>query len=182
LIAAAQLVVLPAADFLLVEPSGQLVRRHARLLRRHATTRVVEHNDTDAYLGHWTTFVAQRFGRCVSAREQAVLRDILTMSGCRVGDIIYEDSIICRSVTCTHSVSRVMFDVMATWDPRAAHLRPGVFAGVHNLLEAFDRRLHYSLCYGSLPYKKEIVAGSRRLTLPALLAQRAAGRPTSSDQ
>ncbi|MGH2732792.1 MAG: hypothetical protein ACRDJG_07625 [Actinomycetota bacterium] len=182
LIEAAQLVVLPAADFLVVQPSGQIQRRHARLLRRHAATMILEHDDTDAYLWHWAAFVAQWFGRSVSAHEQAVLGDMLAMSGCHVGDIVHGSSVIGRSVTCIHPASRVVFDLMTTWDPGAAHLRPGVFAGVHNLLDAFDRRLRYSLCYGRFLYKDEIVAGSCRLMLADLLDSAVGSPPGEPDQ
>ncbi|MGH3623996.1 MAG: hypothetical protein ACRDQ5_19770 [Sciscionella sp.] len=62
----------------------------------------------------------------------------------------------------------MVFDLMATWEPTAGRLRPGVFSAVHNLLSAQSVGARYSMCYGQFPYKDEIVGNSRRLAMSDL--------------
>lgn len=165
LVATGQLVAVPTSDLVAVAPDRNAAVRHRRLIRAHRDTTVGEHGDLDAFLGDWTRFSANRYGRTVPDDELTTLAAILSMSGCRVRDLIRVDTLIGRSVICWHQSSNATFDLMATWQAEAARLRPGIYSGVNNLLDAHDRRARYSLCYGQFPYKDDIVGDARRLTL-----------------
>lgn len=169
LIDSTQLVAVPATDFVVVQPCQDLARNHRRLLDIHAETTVTEHRNIEAYLGDWCRFSKSRYGYSVPENERSLLNHLLLMSGCCIRDVINGGEIIGRSVVCRHLPSRTMFDLMATWRAGAGRLRPGIFSGVYNVLDALDRRLRYSLCYGQFPYKDEIVGPSSRLTLHELI-------------
>jgi len=164
-----QLVVVPAADLVAVQPHPSCAGRHRRLLRRHAHTEVAEHHDQAAFLRHWSAFTRWRHDRPLPDLERAALRAILQASGCVVREFVHQDEVIARSVVCSHAPSRTLFDLMAAWHPRHARLRPGIYSAVHNLLDSAQRGWRFSLCYGQFSYKDDIVGGSDRLTLEDLI-------------
>ncbi|GAA5089269.1 GNAT family N-acetyltransferase [Nocardia iowensis] len=170
LIEADQLGTVAAADLVAVEPEPSLRRKHKRLLRMHAETVVVEDGDVDEFLSHWQSFSAERY-RDESAARSSALRDLLQMSGSRIRRFSNSGKVICRSAVCTDPDGRALFDIMASWDSEAARLRPGIYAAVHNLIDAGERGLYYSLCYGNYPYKDIVVGTSPRLTLPDLISR-----------
>ncbi|WP_165984057.1 hypothetical protein [Streptomyces sp. YIM 98790] len=164
-----QLVPVPASDLVAVEPCGAVAVRHRRLLRRHTATGVKEHQDYGDFLRHWSAFTHWRYGRPVPDHESAALLAILDASGAVVREFIHRGEVIGRSVVCLHEASRTVFDLMATWQPSHAPLRPGIYSAVHSLLDAADRGLRYSLCYGQFPYKDDILGTAERLALEDLL-------------
>jgi hypothetical protein len=169
LVRSKQLVPVPATDLVAVEPDSVRIRRHRRLLRRHADTHVKEHHDLADFLGHWSAFTHWRYNYLLPDHERAALLAVLQASGCTVREFIHNGEVVARSVLCAHTASRTVFDVMATWHPRHARLRPGIYSAVHNLLEAADSDFRFSLCYGQFPYKDDIVSGGERLALEDLI-------------
>jgi hypothetical protein len=170
-----QLVAVPASHLVAVEPAGNLERRHRRLLRQHAAsgTRVREHEDHGAFLSHWSAFSQRRYDTALTQDEREALRTVLAMSGCTVREFTCRGEVIARSVVCRHEPSRTIFDLMATWEPRHARYRPGVYSGVCNILDAARQGCRYSLCYGQFAYKDDIVGTSRRLALSDLMSGQA---------
>lgn len=164
-----QLVVVPATNLVLVEPDQRSAHHHRRLLRRHGSTTSHEHDDLDGFLTGWARFSRWRYGHQVSDVELATLRVIHAMSRSRVRDLVHHGEVIGQSVVCVAGPSGVLFDTMATWRASAAGLRPGILSAVLNLLDALDRGLYYSLGYGQMAYKDEIVGRSRRLELHDVL-------------
>ncbi|MBI3687496.1 MAG: GNAT family N-acetyltransferase [Actinobacteria bacterium] len=164
-----QLVAVPATDLVAVVPNPDTDRRHRRLLRKHGETEVREHADHGDFLHHWSTFTTWRYGRSLPDHERDALRELMAMSGCVVREFTRSGEVIARSVVCLHERRRVSFDLMATWHPRHAALRPGIFSAVHNLTDALHRRMRFSLCYGQFPYKDEIVGPADRLALDDLM-------------
>lgn len=165
-----QLVPVPATDLVAVDPCrGDTAWRHRRLLRRHADTTVTEHSDHVGFLDHWSAFTQWRYDRSQPDNERAALHAILEATTCMVREFIRHDDVIARSVVCTHVASRTVFDLMATWHPRHARLRPGIYSAVHNLTDTARLGFRFSLCYGSFPYKDDIVGDAERLTLNDLL-------------
>ncbi len=169
LIRGGQLVPVPAADLVAIRPQRACAARHHRLLRRHADTKVIEHRDHADFLHHWSVFTRWRYDSPVTERERAALHAILEASGCVVREFVHQHEVIARSVVCLHPASRILFDLMATWHPRHARLRPGVYSAVHNLIDTAHRGFLFSLCYGQFPYKDDIVGDAERLTLEDML-------------
>jgi hypothetical protein len=165
LVVAEQLVAVSSANLVAVQPDPHAMSRHRRLLRSHKETTVHEHDDLATYLDDWSHFNTVRYGRVVPANEYSALYGVLSMSHCRVRDFAHAGTLIGRTIVCWHKPGNVLFDVMATWNPDAARLRPGIYSGVYNLLDAHGRGARYSLCYGQFPYKNDIVGHSKRLTI-----------------
>lgn len=178
-----QLVTVPAANLVAVEPAGDLERRHRRLLKQHAVagTAVHEHGDHAAFLSHWSAFSQRRYEGLPTHDEREALGTVLTMSGCTVREYISQGEVIARSVVCRHDPSRTIFDLMATWEPQHARYRPGIYSGVHNILDAARLGYRYSLCYGQFAYKDDIVGASRRLSLNDLMAGRTSAGPSGRE-
>jgi hypothetical protein len=166
-----QLVTVPAANLVAVEPAGDLERRHRRLLKQHAVAGTVmhEHGDHAAFLLRWSAFSQRRYEGTPTRDEQEALGAVLAMSGCTVREFISDGEVIARSVVCRHDPSRTIFDLIATWEPQHARYRPGIYSGVYNLLDAARQGYRYSLCYGQFAYKDDIVGASRRLSLNDLV-------------
>jgi hypothetical protein len=175
-----QLVTVPAANLVAVEPAADLERRHRRLLRQHAVagTAVHECGDHAAFLSHWSAFSQRRYEGAPTRDEQEALGAVLTMSDCTVREFISHGEVIARSVVCRHDPSRTIFDLMATWEPQHAQYRPGIYSGVHNILDAARQGYRYSLCYGQFAYKDDIIGASRRLSLNDLITGYASAGPT----
>lgn len=165
LIATHQLAAVPAADLVAVRPNSDAEHRHRRLLRAHHETSAREHHDLDSFLSDWSHFSAARYGHTLPDDERFALHGLLSMSNCAVRDFTQANRIIGRSLVCWHQPSNTLFDLMATWSPHAARLRPGIYSGVYNLLDAQHNRARFSLCYGQFSYKDEIVEGSERLAI-----------------
>jgi hypothetical protein len=100
------------------------------------------------------------------------LHSVLAVTGCLVRDFHHDGEIIARSAVMLHERSRTLFDLMAVWWPRHAHLRPGIYSAVHNLQDAQERGLRFSLCYGQFPYKDHVLGGLPRLALADLATGR----------
>lgn len=165
LLDAGQLVAVPAANLLAVQPDIDISRHHRRLLRPHTLTVVQEHRDIARYLDDWSRFSIRRYGVAIPDSELEALRAVLAMSNCVVRNFVHRDSLIGCSVVCWHARCNIWFDLMATWESEAARLRPGIYSGVYNMLDAQKRGARYSLCYGQFSYKEEIVGKSKRLTI-----------------
>lgn len=165
-----QVVAVPASNLVAVDPSEDVPRRHRRLLRQHEDTTVREHADYSDFLAHWSTFTQRRYGNSPTSEEQTALGAILAMSRCTVREFTSSGDVIARSVVCVHDPSRTLFDLMATWEPRHASRRPGIYSAVHNLIDAANRKYRYSMCYGQFAYKDEILKGSKRLSLENLIS------------
>jgi hypothetical protein len=168
-----QLVVVPALELVAVDPLGvsekSVLHRHRRLLRRHALTSV-HRASPQAALAWWEWFSERRHGRRPDADELAALARIASMAGCEAREYRTDGSAVATALICRHGPTRTMFDLLAPWDTTRAHLRPGVYSAVANLLAARREQLRYCLCYGSFPYKDDIVGGLRRLSLSDLAA------------
>lgn len=169
LIRGRQLVTVPADDLVAVHPTGSALRKHLRLLRRHTSTTMREHRDLDAFLDAWSAFTTWRYARPLPTVEREALRAVLDASGCTVRDFIHHQEAIARSLVCLQPDTGVAFDLMTAWQPRHAGLRPGIFSAVHNMNDAVQRGMAFSLCYGQFPYKDEILGPLPRLTLDDLV-------------
>lgn len=171
LVAGRQIVPVPAYELVAVNPVQADPRQHRRLLRSHSSTTVREHRDVDGFLDDWSRFSVWRHHRPVPAGERRALRAMLTLGGMAVRDFVHETGTVARALVCEHEQCRVLFDLMATWPPEHAKLRPGIYSGLWNLLDARRRGLRFSFCYGQFPYKDEIVGPAARLTLTELTGQ-----------
>lgn len=172
LVGGRQMVVVPASDLVAVEPSGDFAWHHRRLLRQHEKTSVREHTDYAGFLGHWVAFTKWRYGSSPSPAELSALGAILAMSKCTVREFTSSGEVIGRTVTCAHEPTRTLFDMMATWEPKHAGYRPGIFSAVHNLIDAATRGYRFSMCYGQFSYKDQILKGCPRLALEDLASSK----------
>lgn len=171
LVASQQLVCAHGTDLVVGLPTGDVLRRHARLIKRHAGTDVTAHADVASFMASWCEFSIARYGRRLPIEEVDALTKMLRGCEAEIRDLTAKGRTIARTAVVLDHDSGVLFDLMATWDFARQKLSPGRFSAIHNMSRAMSEGMAYCMCYGRAPYKDSILGSSRRLGLEELMAR-----------
>jgi hypothetical protein len=171
-----QLSMLDNDDHVLVDPSSvprdSIAHRHSltRELRNsrkkllEARWEVKERDSIVDAFAFWMSWVEGRFGvhGAQSPESIAALRTVYSQPGFSAREFWVEGRCALHAIVFKERASKLFAHVTSAWAEELAEYSPGVYAIGHNLLEAKDEGLRFSLCFPSVPYKWKMLRGIPR--------------------
>ncbi|EDN71330.1 hypothetical protein BGP_0801 [Beggiatoa sp. PS] len=158
-----QLLFLDQNQLILVDPSHvpreNIESRHRRVVRINSKCEIRRTTPTTEIIKRWSSFCEWRFHDTLNTKHLNLLKTIFSALGFTVKEFWLSDQCMVQSLIYFDHEQRILFDVLAPWQPKHSANRPGIYSAVHNLLESHQLNARYCLCYGIYPYKQEIIRG-----------------------
>jgi hypothetical protein len=160
-----QLLLLDSQQLILVETTGsnvslsEITKKHSRLIQINKDLKVTYHTNIKSVLSNWSDFCVNRFGEKPSETVLQLFSKIYTDSNFLVKEFWLNQECLAQSLIYKDVQYGILYDLLAPWKLESRSRRLGIFSGVHNLIEAYNLKLKYCMCYGDFPYKHEILSG-----------------------
>ncbi|MFM7363347.1 MAG: hypothetical protein ACKO11_02340 [Cuspidothrix sp.] len=169
-----QLLLLDPGKLILVETVGSsislsdITKKHSRLLEKNADLKVIYHTNIKSILLNWSDFCVTRFGEKPSETMLQLFSKIYIDNNFLVKEFWLHQECVAQSLIYKDTQYGIFYDLLAPWKLEYRSRRLGIFSGIHNLIEAYNLKLKYCMCYGDFPYKHEILSGLPHSKIPEI--------------